>query len=591
MNIVGISAFYHESACCLLQRGRLVAAAAEERFSRRKHDPRLPVEAFRFCLQQAGLDITEIDLLAYYEQPEEKLGRQLWSGPPAGGSPDLPWLDARAPLRALREELGYDGEIRCYPHHLSHAASAYFFSDFSEAAVLTADGVGEWDTTGYFHGRGGSLETLETVRFPHSLGLLYSAFTSYLGFRVNGGEYKVMGLAPYGQPRFFDSIAQLVRTAPDGRYVIDQRYFDYIDGRRMESPALEALLGQPRRSPESPIEEFHHDVAASIQLLLEEVLVQKVRYLQARTQAQDLCLAGGVALNCVANARIRREGGFQRLFVQPAAGDSGACLGAAALAWAERGERSEALPHIRLGPSFEDGEVAQLVADTLGPEVFEAADYRHRRGELDEALAAALDKGEILGFFQGAMEHGPRALGGRSLLADPRRDEIRDRLNRLVKQREDFRPFAPAVLEEEAAEHFELSGPSPYMLETCAVRSALELPAITHVNGSARPQTVDPQRAPELYRLLRAFQRRTGCPVLLNTSLNVRGEPIVCTPQDALLCFARAGFDGLALGSFLLRRWMLPERWQAMLPAWQPSPQRWRDADSDPLRSNLYTFV
>jgi len=574
MNVVGISAFFHESACCLLQDGRLVAAAEEERFSRVKHDPRLPVAAFRHCLAAGGIGPHQIDCLAYYELPLEKLARQLWAGVPADSQPDLPWLDPRGPERALREGLGYEGPLRAYPHHASHAASAFLYSGFEEAAVLTVDGVGEWATTTYGHGRGNRLTAFEQVEFPHSLGLLYSTLTAYLGFRVNDGEYKVMGLAPYGRPRHVAALSRLIQSLPGGQFQLDMKYFDFVRGRRMDSPALAELLGAPRRLQHEPLADFHRDVARSLQAVLEEVLLEKVRYLHARTGAPDLCMAGGVALNCVANGRIRREGPFERLFVQPAAGDAGGCLGAAALAFAElsaesgSGWRPEPLRHVFLGPRWSADEIAELLAAAELP----AEDFRGREAELLAAVAERLARNQILGWFHGALELGPRALGARSLLANPRDPEARPRLNRVIKQREEFRPFAPSVLAEHAAEHFDLDHPSPFMLETCRVISPLALPAVTHVDGSARPQTVDPADAPRFAALLREMDRRTGCPILVNTSFNTRGEPIVCSPIDALITMARSarsGIDALVLEDFLVDRAALPAHWAELLPAWQ----------------------
>jgi carbamoyltransferase len=578
MNVVGISAFFHESACCLLQDGRLVAAAEEERFSRVKHDPRLPVAAFRYCLAAGGIGPHQVDCLAYYELPQEKLARQLWAGVPADAPADLPWLDPRGPERALREGLGYDGPLRSYPHHASHAASAFLYSGFEEAAVLTVDGVGEWATTTYGHGRGNRLTAFEQVEFPHSLGLLYSTLTAYLGFGVNDGEYKVMGLAPYGSPRYVAELSRLVQSLPGGQYRLDMRYFDFVRGKRMDSPALAELLGAPRRRPHEPLTGFHRDVARSLQVVLEEVLLEKVSYLHERTGAADLCLAGGVALNCVANCRIRREGPFARLFVQPAAGDAGGCLGAAALAFAELsagagaggagggdGWRPEPLRHVFLGPRWSAAEIAELLAAAELP----AADFRGREAELLAAVAERLARRQIVGWFHGALELGPRALGGRSLLANPQDPEARPRLNRLIKQREEFRPFAPSVLAERAAEHFELDHPSPFMLETCRVISPLALPAVTHVDGSARPQTVDAADAPRFAALLREVGRRTGCPIVVNTSFNTRGEPIVCSPVDALITMTRSGIDALVLEDFLVDRAALPVHWAELLPALQ----------------------
>jgi carbamoyltransferase len=588
MNIVGLSAFFHESACCLLQDGRVVAAAEEERFSRVKHDPRLPVHAFRFCLEAGEIGIDEVDVLAYYEKPVDKLTRQLWAGAPAGGSADLPWLDPGHPERAIREGLGYEGPIVVCDHHASHAASAFFFSGFPEAAVLTVDGVGEWATTTYGLGRGADLERFEEVELPHSLGLLYSTLTSYLGFEVNDGEYKVMGLAPYGEPRLLDAMRRLVTSDAEGQFRLDLSYFDFLRGRRMFSDRLCGLLGAPPRPRGGEITQFHRDVARSLQAVLEEILLEKTAWLHRRTGMRSLCMAGGVALNVVANGRILREGPFERLYVQPAAGDSGGCLGAAALAWTEATDRPPApLPYVYLGPRWSPSAVADLLAATG----LSAADFRDREGDLLEAVVDRLVRGEVIGWFHGAMELGPRALGARSLLADPRDPGMRDRLNRLVKKREAFRPFAPSVLASRAAEHFDLDHPSPYMLETCAVTSPLDLPAITHVDGSARPQTVDPVVAPRYTALLEAFHRRTGCPLLVNTSFNVAGEPIVCSPVDALFSLGTSGIDALVLEDFLIDRAALPESWPELLAAWRSRARSPFARGRGAISEDLYTFV
>ncbi|MDX1665306.1 MAG: carbamoyltransferase N-terminal domain-containing protein, partial [Candidatus Promineifilaceae bacterium] len=457
MNIVGLSAFYHESACCLLQEGRLVAAAAEERFTRIKHDPRLPVRAFRYCLEAGGLSIADVDCIAYYESPVEKLARQLWAGPPRGDG-ELAWLDPGRPLRAIGERLGYDGPVAIFRHHESHAASAFFYSGFEEAAILTVDGVGEWATTTYGHGRAGApptLELLEEVHFPHSLGLLYATITAYLGFRVNSGEYKVMGLAAHGRPRYVAEVERLLEDGPGGQFRLDMRYFDFLQGQAMYAPALCALFGRPPRRPDEPLEPFHRDVACSVQAVLEAMLLRKVRYLAARVPSANLCMAGGVALNCVANGRLLREGPFARLFVQPAAGDAGGCLGAAALAHTRLAGGRPPLPalrHVYLGPAPAPGEIAALVAATGLP----ALDFRGREGALLEAVADRLAAGKVVGWFQGRMEFGPRALGARSILASPLEPEMQERLNAMVKKRERFRPFAPSVLLAHAAEHFAL---------------------------------------------------------------------------------------------------------------------------------------
>jgi len=616
VHVIGLSAFYHESACCLLSDGELVAAAAEERFSRVKHDPRLPVEAFRFCLEAGGIGIDQVDAVAYYEEPVSKLARQLWSRPWRSGVADpreLPWLDPGQPERAIRERLGFDGPLLTFPHHLSHAASAFYFSGFPEAAIFTVDGVGEWATTTYGRARRDptdgdrDLELFEEVRFPHSLGLLYSTVTSYLGFRVNGGEYKVMGLAPYGEPRYADAVRQLVSSGPGGSYTLDLRYFDFVGGSRMESPALWELFEGPPRKPGEELTRRHRDVARSVQQVLEEILLEKARYLHDRVPSPNLAMAGGVALNCVAVGRIARETPFERVFVQPAAGDSGTCLGAAALAWRQLTGRAPAAGplayqmagplagpswgHVFLGPRWSGDEVAEIMAATGLP----ATDFRGRTDALVEEAARRLAAGQVIGWFQGAMELGPRALGARSILANPLDPGMRDRLNRTIKRREDFRPFAPAVLAERAAEHFELGHPSPFMLETCRVSSPLELPAVTHVDGSARPQTVHRESSPRFARLLEAFERRTGCPVLLNTSLNVRGEPIVCSPVDALFTLTDAGLDALVIESSLVDRRGLPEELPATLEAWRSRPGGRRLGEADGATSavseTLYTFV
>lgn len=594
MNILGLSAFFHESSCCLLRDGRAVAAAEEERFTRVKHDSRLPVHSFRFCLRAGGIGIDEIDLLAYYENPVHKLSRQLWAGAPQGAptGADLPWLDPGQPERAIREGLGYEGPIRIFDHHASHAASAFFFSGFPEAAVLTVDGVGEWATTTYGAGHGGALERFEEVEFPHSLGLLYSTLTSYLGFEVNDGEYKVMGLAPYGEPRLVPAMRKLVASGPGGQFRLDLSYFDFLRGRRMYSDKLCDLFGAPPRQRGGEITPFHRDVARSLQAVLEEILLEKAFYLHERTGLRDLCMAGGVALNVVANGRILREGPFARLFVQPAAGDSGGCLGAAALAWAETsGAAPEPLRHVYLGPRWSADEVAEILAAT-GLAVFDAhGDFRGREADLLEAVVDRLARGEVIGWFHGAMELGPRALGARSLLADPRDPGMRDRLNRLVKKREAFRPFAPSVLASRAAEHFALDHPSPYMLETCEVISPLDLPAITHVDRSARPQTVDPEAAPRYAALLEAFHRRTGCPLLVNTSFNVAGEPIVASPVDALFSLGTSGIDALVLEDFLIDRDALPADWPDLLAAWRSRARSPFARGRSAVSEDLYTFV
>lgn len=601
MNVLGLSAFYHESSCCLLRDGRLVAAASEERFSRVKHDPRLPVEAFRFCLEAGRLSPADLDAVAYYEEPAAKHARQLWALEQATGSPEEAaqeavrlGLDPAAAERSIRERLGLDGPWRgaflTFPHHLSHAASAYYFSGFPEAAVLTIDGVGEWATTAYGRGAEDDLDLFEEVRFPHSLGLFYSTVAAYLGFRVNGGEGKVMGLAPYGRPRFVEQLRQVVRDGLDGGFTLDLAYFDFISGRRMVSDALVDLLGVPPRRREDEILPAHADLAASAQAVLEEILVAKARYLHTRVPSDSLCLAGGVALNCVANGRLLEETPFTRLFVPPAPGDAGAALGAAALAHRALTGRAPArapLPHAGWGPRWSGGEVERLVAATGLP----AEGFAGREAALVDAVAERLAGGAVVGWFQGAMELGPRALGARSILASPLAPEMRGRLNHQVKRREGFRPFAPMVLAERAADHFALEQSAPFMNRTCRVASPLALPAVTHVDGSARPQTVDRATHPRLAALLDAFARRTGCPVLLNTSFNVRGEPIVCSPADALFTFADAGLDLLVLEDSVLDRARMPAGWRELLGAWRGDAAKRPGGGGSAVSETIYTFV
>jgi carbamoyltransferase len=566
LNILGISAGYHDSACALLQDGKLVAAAQEERFTRVKNDRSFPRNALRYCLKEAGLSIADVDRVAYYEDPVWKLGRQIWMSLIPGLPPEkLRGVHDRATRPPLEEQIrrltGFDGAVEIVDHHLSHAASSFFFSGFDEAAILTVDGVGDWPTTTYGSGHGPHIERFEQVDFPDSLGFLYSAITGYLGFEVNEGEYKVMGLAPYGEPRYVDRLWRLVETRPDGQFRLDLKYFGFLTGDTMHSAELVELLGRPARTPESELEPFHHDVARSIQAVLEEIMLQKVRYLHSVVPSANLCMAGGVALNVVANGRCRREGPFERLFVQPAAGDAGGSVGAAAMAHARiTGERPDNRPlrHAYLGPASSSAEVRSML-DGTGAKYL---DFRGREADLVAHVAGRLAEGDVVGWMHGRMEFGPRALGARSILADPRGARTRDRINELVKMREAFRPFAPAVLESEASRHFDLDHPSPFMLETHQVTSPIDLPSITHVDGSARIQTVDEATSPRFARLLAEFHRRTGCPILLNTSFNVRGEPIVCTPIDAIRCFAKSRIDLLVLEDFVLDRSSVTPLWE-----------------------------
>jgi carbamoyltransferase len=565
MNILGISCFYHDSAAALLRDGVLVAAAHEERFTRKRHDPDLPVRAAEYCLQEAGITAGDLDYLVFYDKPlvkfERILSTYLATFPrslPSFSKAIPVWLKQKlnvAPV--IRKGLGYQGQILFAEHHQSHAASAFLPSPFEEAAILTIDGVGEWATATQGVGRGNRFELLREIRFPHSLGLLYSAFTYYLGFKVNSAEYKVMGAAPYGKPRFYDTILEhLVDLREDGSFKLNMKYFAYDYGLTMTNHRFEALFGAKRRDPESAMEPFHWDLAASIQKVTEEVVLRIARDLHARTGMKKLVMAGGVALNCVANGRVVREGPFEDLWVQPAAGDAGGALGAAL--FAENcllgKPRVFRMDHAFWGPSYPDDAIRRFLDDRGAP-------YRTLpREEMLREVARRLDADQaVVGWLQGRMEWGPRSLGARSILADPRNQENWKRVNLKIKFRESFRPFAPAVLAERAPDWFDIDRESPYMLLVSPVRPGRSIPAVTHVDGSARLQTVTRDAHPEFYDLLREFDSRTGCPVLINTSFNVRGEPIVCTPEDAYLCFMRTHMDVLVLGNQILDKKEQPE--------------------------------
>lgn len=550
-NIVGISALYHDAACCILKDGRLVAAAQEERFTRVKNDASMPYHAFVYCLQQANLQINEIDCLAYYENPDKKLQRQVWSGLVNNNQPEHAGI--KHVEKSIRRLLGYEGPIRFYEHHQSHAASAFFYSQFDSAAILTIDGVGEWATTTYGKGEHNRISIFEEVNFPHSLGLLYSTITAYLNFEVNEGEYKVMGLASYGKPVYAKQIEELISCKENGQYELNLKYFDFIRGKRMYTDQLADLLGFPPRKKGGELLQCHCDLARSMQYVLEEVLLEKVNFLYNQTGEQNLCMAGGVALNCVANSAILHKGPFQRLFVQPAAGDAGCALGAAALAQIDiTGEpiHKERLKHMYLGPAYDNKEIEELLSATR----LKYKKFVNNRRELLTQTARLINDGKMIGWLNGRMEFGPRSLGARSILADPRRAEMKDKINATVKLREGFRPFAPAVLEEHAAANFDIDHPSPFMLETCTVIATIPLPAITHVDGTARLQTVNKETNPLFAELLEEFLQITGCPVLLNTSFNIKGEPIVCTPENALACFLTTNIDCLVLGEFLIEK-------------------------------------
>lgn len=581
--VLGISAFYHDSAAALLGDGEILAAAQEERFTRIKHDAAFPTHAVAYCLESAGIGPEDLDAVVFYDKPLLKFERILESY--LATAP----LGLRSFMMALplwvREKLflpreidaglknQYTGPIYFTEHHESHGASAFFPSPFEEAAVITLDGVGEWSTTSWGVGRGNHLRLEKEIHFPHSLGLLYSAFTYYTGFRVNSGEYKLMGLAPYGEPRYADLIREhLIEIHDDGSFWLDQRYFNYCSGLTMTSKRFHTLFGGEPRKPESPITQREMDLARSIQVVLEEVVLRIAAHVHQETGLDNLCLAGGVALNCVANGELLRKGPFKHIWIQPAAGDAGGAVGAALFGW------HQILGHARcvtatdrqqgsyLGPSFSDEEIQEHL-DRMG------ARYIHfaSEAELLATVATHLEAGQIVGHFAGRMEFGPRALGGRSILGDPRNPALQSTMNRKIKFRESFRPFAPSCLEERAAEYFDLEGESPYMLLVAPVTEARRLPpgnrglfgidlvnearsdipAVTHVDYSARIQTVNEQQSPRYYRLIKAFETRTGCPMVINTSFNIRGEPIVGTPEEAYRCFMFSDMDVLVLENCL----------------------------------------
>lgn len=587
-NILGISAFYHDSAAALVRNGEIVAAAQEERFTRKKHDERFPENAVRYCLEVAGITASDLDAVVFYEKPLLKFERLLetyLAFAPRGlfsffrAMPQ--WLQQKLHLpREIDRGLGggYTGPICFCRHHESHAASAFFPGPFEEAAIITLDGVGEWTTTSWGVGRGNKIELRGEVRFPHSLGLLYSAFTYYCGFRVNSGEYKLMGLAPYGEPRFADLIRrQLIDLKDDGSFRLDMGYFNYCQGLTMTNDRFHRLFGGPPREPDSEPTQREMDLAASIQIVTEEAMLNIARHVHRETGVENLCLAGGVALNCVGNGRILRESPFKNIWIQPAAGDAGGALGAALWCWYQqkgnaRSPQSGDSQHgSYLGPEFSAEQVRkELDAARAVYETFENTE------QLADAIAAELADGKIVGHFAGRAEFGPRALGHRSLLGDPRNPDMQRRMNVAIKFRESFRPFAPAVLEGKKSGYFDLTAESPYMLLVAPVREAKrrrlseaeekltglaklqalrsELPAVTHVDYSARIQTVSKDRTPRFHAILQAFEKRTGCPVLVNTSFNIRGEPIVHSPSDAYRCFMFTDMDVLVVENCLLRK-------------------------------------
>lgn len=578
--ILGISCFYHDAAACLIKDGEIVAAAQEERFTRKKHDPSFPVQAVAYCLKEAGIKIEQVNFVAYYDKPWLKFERLLetyMAFAPRGLASflaampswikDKLWMD-----RIIKNKLGFTGQCLFFEHHESHAASAFFPSPFQEAAILTIDGVGEWTTTSIGVGHDNQIDLISEMRFPHSLGMLYSAFTYYLGFKVNSGEYKVMGLAPYGEPKYTNLIYEyLADLKEDGSFKLDMSYFNYCTGLTMTSEKFHQLFGGQPRQPESALTQREMDLAASLQQFTEEVILRMAKYIKVTTQKRYLCLAGGVALNCVANGKILRQNIFEDIWIQPAAGDAGGALGAALLAWHHYLDQPR---HINspdsqqgsyLGPAYFDQEIGEFLDSNKIPY------KKHDIAEIPKIAAGLINQNKVVGWFQGRMEFGPRALGSRSIIGDARSPEMQSIMNLKIKFRESFRPFAPSVLEEYAKDYFDIDRPSPYMLLVAQVKSNHHLPvdksvhgldrlkivrstipAVTHIDYSARLHTVNRLTNPLYHQMIKEFFDLTGCPVIINTSFNVRGEPIVCSPQHAYTCFMRTNMDHLILQSYVL---------------------------------------
>ncbi|MBN1384723.1 MAG: carbamoyltransferase [Elusimicrobia bacterium] len=587
MNILGISAFYHDSAACLVQDGKIISAAQEERFTRKKHDFSFPKNAINYCLQNSNLSAKDLDFVTFYDKPFIKFERILetyLAFAPYGIQSFIRavplWIKQKLWMKeVISRELGFDGKIIFTEHHESHAASAFFPSPFQKAAFLTIDGVGEWTTTSYGMGEDNAIRIMSEIHFPHSLGLLYSAFTYYTGFKVNSGEYKLMGLAPYGEPKYKDIIlSELIDLKEDGSFRLNMKYFNYCTGLTMTNKRFDKLFGGPPRKPESRLTQRHMDIARSIQDVTEEVMLRIVRHTHKETGCENLCLAGGVALNCVGNGRILREGPFKNIWIQPAAGDAGGALGAALFVWYQYLENKRVVDGKRdlqygtyLGPKFEN----DYILDYLKKKSIAYTELRDN--EIPEKIADLIAEQKVIGWLQGRMEFGPRALGSRSIIGDARSEKMQETMNLKIKFRESFRPFAPTVIKEKASDYFEMDTESPYMLlvapvkrERCKEVSACDeeklfglkklqvvrsdIPAVTHVDYSARVQTVNEEDNPLYYRMIRKFDEKYGCPVIINTSFNVRGEPIVCTPEDAYLCFMRTNMDYLIMGNYLLEK-------------------------------------
>lgn len=606
-HILGISALYHDSAAVLLKEGDIVAAAQEERFTRLKNDHRFPEQAIEFCLKQGGITPSDLDAIAFYEKPITKFSRMLetylaiaprgWRTFPRVMSS---WLSEKIQIKQTLGEIFSNPGTKCpiffAQHHESHAASAFYPSPFEEAAILTIDGVGEWATTTLASGKGKHVEILKEIRFPHSLGLLYSTITAFCGFRVNSGEYKLMGLAPYGRAVYADILREnVIQIHEDGSFHLNLDYFGFLSSDQMDHPKLHGLLGGPPRQPDTPMEERFMDIAASIQAITEEIMIKLAKHARTVTGHRNLCLAGGVALNCVGNGKILKEGVFERLWIQPAAGDAGGALGAALAIYHQQNERKSIPPSTPknidsmrgalLGPEYDQGSIDRVLQK-------EGATYQTftEEPELLSHVASWLDQGLVVGWMQGRMEFGPRALGNRSILGDPRSSTMQSLINRKIKYRESFRPFAPSILQERAEEFFQLQGQaSPYMLMVAPTQESIRLPAgdekhglerlhalrstlpaVTHVDDSARVQSVSETTNPLFYRLLKTFEKQTGCPALINTSFNVRGEPIVCSPKDAYDCFMNTEMDILVIGPCVLKK--EEQSQQAPKPSFHPVP-------------------
>ena len=586
MYVLGISAFYHDSAACILKDGKIIAAAQEERFTRKKHDQNFPSNAIKYCLKEAGINASDLGIVAFYDKPFLKFERILetyLTYAPRGLSSFLKaiplWIKKKLWIKELiKDELNFNGKILFPEHHASHAASAFFASPFQEASFLTMDGVGEWATTSYGVGNGNNMEVLADIKFPHSLGLLYSAITYYTGFRVNSGEYKVMGLAPYGEPRYKNLIYEhLIDVKEDGSFKLDMSYFDYSAGLKMTNNKFNSLFGGPPRKPESELSQKEMDIARSVQEVTEEVVYKMAKHVRKVTGKKYLCLAGGVALNCVSNGKLLRSNIFEDIYIQPAAGDAGGALGCALIAWYQHlgndrhaDGKNDFMNGAYLGPEFSNSEIQEYL---------EKKGYIYQKlknEELPEKIADLIADQKVIGWFQGRMEFGPRALGGRTIIGDSRSSETQKTINLKIKYRESFRPFAPSIREENISEYFDIDRPSPYMLLVADVKkdkqiqmtkeqeeyfglkklniARSEIPAVTHVDYSARIQSVNKKTNPRYHEMLTKLNEKHGCPVVVNTSFNVRGEPIVCTPKDAYLCFMRTEMDYLILNNFLLKK-------------------------------------